>query len=196
VTLTGREHFFAAWRELVLSAVNTGPLLDLGTSRPYQKEMEILRGATPGPYFCLDVAAATAVDVVASGHHLPLRSKSIGSIVCSHVLEHVERPDLVIAEMHRVLRPGCDAYMTFPDTYPYHARPGVYPDYYRFKRDAIDMLLRDWSSFTVLAGGGLGQIAVNSAPARLKPAAQVVANYLDPRMPNIATPFFYISARR
>src|SRR5919198_194828 len=101
MSLTGREHFFDAWRRLVFSTLSGSPLMDLGT---------------PVPYFCLDAAASPATDIVADGHELPLRDASVGSIVCSHVLEHVARPDWVIAEMHRVLRPGCGAYMTFLDT--------------------------------------------------------------------------------
>ena len=133
MSLTGREHFYDAWRELVVGTLSNAPLLDLGTSQPYRKEMSVLRGQVPTPYFCLDVAAAAAGDVVADGHDLPLRGGSVGSIVCSHVLEHVARPDRVISEMHRVLRSGGGAYMTFLDVYPYHAS-STYPDYHRFKR--------------------------------------------------------------
>jgi hypothetical protein len=196
MVLTRAEHFFDAWKVLVLGTLRSGPLLDLGTSQPYQKEMAVLRGVAPSPYFCLNVVASANVDLVGNGEHLPFRSESIGSIVCSHVLEHTERPDAMIEEMRRVLRRGCSAYMTFLDVYPYHARPGAYRDYHRFKRDAIGMLLRDWSSFTVLAGGGIGQIVVNYVPARLKRSVQVAANAIDRRLPTVATPVFYVSAQR
>ena len=195
MSLTGREHFYDAWRELVVGTLSNAPLLDLGTSQPYRKEMSIFRGQVPTPYFCLDVAASAAVDVVADGHELPLRDASVGSIVCSHVLEHVARPDRVISEMHRVLRPGGGAYMTFLDVYPYHAS-STYPDYHRFKRDAIELLLRDWSSFAVVYGGGLGQVAVNFAPQRLGRVAQTVANYVDRRKATTVTSVFYVGARR
>jgi len=135
------------------------------------------------------------VNVVGDGHDLPLRDASVGSIVCSHVLEHVARPDRVIAEMHRVLRPGGGAYMTFLDVYPYHASP-AYPDYHRFKRDAIELLLCDWSSFTVLPGGGLGQVAVNFVPRGLGRVAQTVANRVDRWRPTTVTSAFYVGARR
>jgi SAM-dependent methyltransferase len=195
MSLTGREHFFEAWRRLVLSTLSSSPLIDLGTPRPYQKEMSVLQGHAPMRYFCLDVTASKAVDVVADGHDLPLPDASVGSVVCSHVLEHVARPDRVIAEMHRVLRPGCGAYMTFLDVYPYHASP-AYPDYHRFKRDAIELLLRDWSSFTVLAGGGLGQVAVNFAPRGFGRVAQTFANSVDRWKPTTVTSAFYVGARR
>jgi SAM-dependent methyltransferase len=195
MSLTGREHFFESWRQLVLSTLSSPPVIDLGTPRPYQKEMSVLRGYAPAPYFCLDVAASTAVNIVGDGHDLPLRDASVGSIVCSHVLEHVARPERVIDEMRRVLRPGCAAYMTFLDTYPYHAS-SAYADYHRFKRDAIELLLRDWSSFTVVRGGGLGQVAVNFAPRRLGGIAQTVANCVDRWKPTTVTSVFYVGAWR
>jgi SAM-dependent methyltransferase len=195
MSLTGREHFFEAWRQLVASTLSSSPLIDLGTPRPYQKEMSVLRGHAPTPYFCLDVAASTAVNIVGDGHDLPLRDASVGSIVCSHVLEHVARPDRVIDEMHRVLRPGGAAYMTFLDVYPYHASP-AYPDYHRFKRDAIELLLRDWSSFTILRGGGVGQVAVNFAPRGAGRILQTAANYVDRWKPTTVTSAFYVGARR
>ncbi len=195
MSLTGREHFFGAWRQLVLDTLSSAPLLDLGTSKPYRKEMEILRDRAPMPYLALDVRPSKWVDLVADGHELPLRDASVGSIVCSHVLEHVARPDRVINEMHRVLRPGGGAYMTFLDVYPYHAS-STYPDYHRFKRDAIELLLRDWSSFSVLRGGGFGQVAVNHAPERLVPIARAMANYVDRLYPTTVTSVFYVGARR
>ena len=123
------------------------------------------------------------------------RDASVGSIVCSHVLEHVARPDRVIDEMRRVLRPGGGAYMTFLDAYPYHASP-AYPDYHRFKADAIELLLRDWSSFTVVSGGGMAQVAVNFAPRRLGRIAQTIANSVDRWKPTTVTSAFYVGARR
>ena len=195
MSLTGREHFYDAWRELVVSTLSDGPLLDVGTSQPYRKELSVLRGHVPTPYFCLDVAGSEAVDLVGDGHELPLRDASVGSILCSHVLEHVARPDRVIDEMHRVLRPGGGAYMTFLDVYPYHASP-AYPDYHRFKGDAIQLLLRDWSSFRVVRGGGVAQVAVNFAPRRLNRMAQTIANSVDRWKSTTVTTAFYVGARR
>ena len=62
MSLTGREHFYDAWHELVVATVSNAPVLDLGTSQPYRKEMSILRGHVPTPYCCLDVAGSKAVD--------------------------------------------------------------------------------------------------------------------------------------
>jgi hypothetical protein len=62
MSLTGREHFYDAWHELVVATVSNAPVLDLGTSRQYRKEISVLRGHVPTPYCCLDVAGSKAVD--------------------------------------------------------------------------------------------------------------------------------------
>lgn len=60
-------------------------------------------------------AADHAPSVVGDGSRLPFRSASFSSVVCTEVLEHVDRPALVFAEMARVLRPGGLAYVTTPN---------------------------------------------------------------------------------
>ena len=194
--LTGREYFYEAWCELVRDTIVAAPVLDLGTPEPFRKEMSVLRGHSPTPYICLDIRPAAGVAVIGDGHSLPFADDSVGSIVCSHVLEHVAHPNVVIAEMHRVLRGGGRAYMTFLDMHPYHASPGVYPDYHRFKRDAIDLLLKEWSAFEVLQGGGLGHVAVGFVPAHLVRFGVWIANWIDRVRLTTATDVFYVSAVR
>jgi SAM-dependent methyltransferase len=196
MALTGREHFYSKWRDLILEAVSQGPVLDLGTSEPYRKELGVLRGQIPEPYICLDVNFGGNVSIVGDGQHLPFRANTLGAVLCSHVLEHVERPDLVINEIHRVLRPGGKSYLTFLDLHPYHAKINAYPDYHRFKQDSIGLLMRDWSAVTVLPGGGVGQVAVNFLPARFQNTLQIIANRIDRSHPTTVTNVFYVLGTR
>lgn len=53
--------------------------------------------------------------VVADGARLPFGDSVFGTAVCTEVLEHVDDPRLVFAEMARVLRPGAVAYVTTPN---------------------------------------------------------------------------------
>lgn len=60
-------------------------------------------------------AAARGTVVVADGARLPFADGSFGSAVCTEVLEHVDAPTAVFAEIARVLRPGGLAYVTTPN---------------------------------------------------------------------------------
>jgi len=44
--------------------------------------------------------------VAAAGESLPFQDDSVDAVTCSEVLEHVEEPEAVVAEISRVLRPG------------------------------------------------------------------------------------------
>jgi 2-polyprenyl-6-hydroxyphenyl methylase/3-demethylubiquinone-9 3-methyltransferase len=44
--------------------------------------------------------------VAAAGESLPFSDSSVDAVTCSEVLEHVEDPEVVVAEISRVLRPG------------------------------------------------------------------------------------------
>lgn len=44
--------------------------------------------------------------VVGDAHHLPFRGEAFKAIYMMHVLEHLERPGLALAEAARVLKPG------------------------------------------------------------------------------------------
>lgn len=39
-------------------------------------------------------------------HKLPYKNKSFDLVICTEVLEHVERPDIVLKEIRRILKPG------------------------------------------------------------------------------------------
>lgn len=193
--LTGAEYFYNDWKDLVLRAVTAGPVLDLGTSEPFRKEMGILQGNCPEPYFCLDLSHSDGIALVGNGENLPLRDESIGTVLCSHVLEHVTDPGRVMSEIHRVLRPSGRAYLTFLDIWPYHS--GAYGDYHRFKQDAIDLYLAEWSGFRSVTGGGPVQVILNyfheTHPVRR--LGQHVANWVDPRFGSRnTTPVRYVVA--
>ena len=57
--------------------------------------------------------------VVGVGEQLPYPSASFDLVVCLDVLEHVADPALVLAEIHRVLRPGGVALVTVPNRHAF-----------------------------------------------------------------------------
>lgn len=97
-----------------------GPVLDVGTG--IGSNLDTMRhhatalGTEISATAAVRARAATGAPItVADGARLPLRSGSCGAVVCTEVLEHVDDPGLVFAEVARVLRPGGLAYVTTPN---------------------------------------------------------------------------------
>jgi SAM-dependent methyltransferase len=89
----------------------------------------------------LDVAPSAGVDIVANAARLPFTESSCELIACLALLEHVENPEKVVREMHRVLKPGGEAQIVVPFCHPYHAYPA---DYSRFSREQLQTLFADF----------------------------------------------------
>lgn len=53
----------------------------------------------------------------AAGEALPLGDGTVGTVLCSEVLEHVENDQAVLAEMARILRPGGHLVVSVPSLY-------------------------------------------------------------------------------
>jgi SAM-dependent methyltransferase len=96
----------------------TGPLLDVGSG--VGGNLPVLGAAydVVGAEISLSAArqaAALGTVVVADGAGLPFSAASFGGAVCTEVLEHVDDPAAVFAEVARVLRPGGLFYVTTPN---------------------------------------------------------------------------------
>ncbi len=77
----------------------------------------------------LDISEYQNVDVVADAHALPFKDASIDVVLFKNVLEHVHHPMQVLAEIHRVLKPGGILYAKIPFLQPFHAVPDDYQRY-------------------------------------------------------------------
>lgn len=105
-------------------------------------------------YRTMDYDSSTGADVVGDIHNIPIADDSIDAVICSSVLEHVTNPALAVEEIKRILKPGGKLFIYVPSVYPYHARKGHYPDYWRFFDDALLFLCRDFSSIEICKFGG------------------------------------------
>lgn len=105
-------------------------------------------------YRTFDFDATTGADVVGDIHSIPLPDDSVDAIICSSVLEHVRDPLRAMAELTRVLRTGGSIFFYVPSMYPYHARPGHYPDYWRFFGDTVTELFIGYQSVEIHKRGG------------------------------------------
>lgn len=73
---------------------------------------------------CLDVHKRTEgigidvnrglADVICDARHMPFNCGSFDSATCHHVLEHVEDPEEILKEMHRVVKGGGKVDIVYP----------------------------------------------------------------------------------
>jgi SAM-dependent methyltransferase len=93
----------------------------------------------PG-YVNLDLFPFPGVDVAADAERLPFAPGLFTRVECDAVLEHVARPEAVMAEIERVLAPGGWAHIVTPFCHPFHEYP---KDYRRFTPDGLRQMAGD-----------------------------------------------------
>jgi SAM-dependent methyltransferase len=147
-------------QQLERSIAEAGPdatldVLDVGCgTKPYAS----LFDGRVRRYVGVDAAPGPAVDVVASAEALPCDAESFDCVLSSQMLEHVERPQRVLAEIHRVLRPGGIALVSTHGAIRYHAAPDRRPDdFRRWTHTGLALEFAqaaEWSRVVVTANGG------------------------------------------
>ena len=78
------------------------------------------------------------LDALANLEALPFADKTFDAALCMNVLEHVRRPEMCLAEIHRVLKPGGVLYLMVPLFAREHQVPH---DYFRYTSYGISYLL-------------------------------------------------------
>jgi uncharacterized protein YbaR (Trm112 family)/SAM-dependent methyltransferase len=98
----------------------------------------------------VDIGSSPEVDVVADGHALPFGNGTVARMVCTGVLEHVNFPERVVAEMYRVLRPGGRVYAAVPFLQGFHPGTGTSQDFQRYTHVGLAQLL---AKFCIVESG-------------------------------------------
>ncbi len=98
----------------------------------------------------LDIDDFPGVDLVGTAEALPFLDDSLDGALSEVVLEHVERPERVISETLRVLKPGGRFFFIAPFLFPFHGHPS---DFRRWSRQG---LMADFAAFTDLEVGIYG----------------------------------------
>jgi SAM-dependent methyltransferase len=115
-------------------------------------------------YTVLDKVADYNPDLVGDIHDLPLPDNSVDAILLINLLEHVEQPHKAVQEAYRVLKPGGYCYIDVPFLFYYHPMKGYYKDYFRFTRDGLEYLTRDFKSTEIQNVRGAVATVMNLFP--------------------------------
>jgi SAM-dependent methyltransferase len=111
----------------------------------------------------LDIHPGCNVDLVGDAHLLSrfLRAGSVDAVLSTSVLEHVQAPWLVAAEINRVLAMGGLVYHHVPGAWPGHAQPN---DFWRFSSEALRVLFGPATGFEILEARDSAQAAIIPSP--------------------------------
>lgn len=110
-----------------------GKLVDIGCgNKPYINYFRHI-----DKYVGVDVNKGEA-DIIANAKSLPIENDSIDAVPCNQIIEHDPDPDKIIAEIHRILKPGGILILSAPQMGRLHGEPN---DYYRFTRWGLKYLL-------------------------------------------------------
>jgi len=137
----------------LVDAYARGRCLDAGSGRSPWLPRLASRGIE---VISLDVEdRAGEVDIVADLQDMPeVSDASLGTVLCTQVLEHVPRPWDALAEIERVLEPGGHLILSVPHLSMLHEVPH---DYYRYTRYGLESLLegRGFRVLEIRESGGL-----------------------------------------
>ena len=149
-------------RFVTLANARGGPVLQIGSRVP--------RGETPVPprellqhLIGVDIHPGSNVDLVGDAHVLSrfIREHSVDAVLSSSVLEHLQAPWLVAAEINRVLKVGGLVYHQVPGAWPGHAQPN---DFWRFSAEALRVLFGPATGFEILEVSESGRAAIIPSP--------------------------------
>jgi SAM-dependent methyltransferase len=145
LVLRRRREIFQKWLEQVdgrdLNVLDVG-----GRIQPYRPLLE----GRLRRYLAVDLRPTPLVNVVARGEQIPLASAHFDLVICTQVLEYIPDPAGVIAEIHRVLKPGGCLLLSVPAASPRDADE----DRWRFLPAALRQLMAPFSHIEVVPEGG------------------------------------------
>lgn len=201
-----RHPFFPTFERLMADIATHSPVLDLGTSARFAKEVGLVRhlfneenyrAGGYRPDLSLDEPCDFDCDIQnMSG----IADGEAGGVICLSVLEHVLYPERAVREMARVLRPGGLAIVSAPFFTAYHGKSGrnTNPVYERSKgwqTDSSHSGYGDFWRFTheglafLFAEAGFSQLDVYPIDGRLISRLQTMGIYYQlrrlPFLPNL-----------
>lgn len=112
--------------------VDKGSLVDYGCGlMPYKS----LINPYVRQYIGVDIGKNPEAQVqIKPGQKLPLKTESVGAVLSTQVLEHVDTVDLYLAESFRIVKQGGYLFLSTHGVWPYHEHP---QDYRRWTRSGL-----------------------------------------------------------
>jgi len=144
LVLRRRREIFQKWLTKIdghqLDVLDVG-----GRIQPYRPLLE----GRLRRYLAIDLRRTPLVNVVARGEQIPLANEQFDLVICTQVLQYVAQPSAVIAEIHRVLKPGGCLLLSVPAACPRDADE----ECWRFLPAVLRQLLFSFSEVEVVPEG-------------------------------------------
>lgn len=99
----------------------------------------------------IDIFAFNEADILADASDLPIKESSVDAVINTAMLEHVAKPQKIINEMYRILRPEGEFFCYLPFLQPFHAAPD---DFQRWTIEGAKYSFRVFRQTTVEIGAG------------------------------------------
>lgn len=143
LVLRERRRLFSQWVQSLpergLQVVDIG-----GRLQPYRPLIEDRLKL----YIAIDPILEGLLDVLAVGENLPFRGETFHLALCTQVLNYTAEPSRVIAEIHRLLKPGGYLFLSVPAIFPrYHDQR------WRFMPEGLITLLSPFSEIQIVPEG-------------------------------------------
>jgi len=95
--------------------------------------------------------SAAEPDFIGDAENMKFEDDAFLSIICLEVIEHTTSPHALISEMYRVLETGGTLLVTVPFVFEIHDKS----DYFRFTRQGLEYLFKDFRSIEITPHGGM-----------------------------------------
>jgi ubiquinone/menaquinone biosynthesis C-methylase UbiE len=138
-----------------------GSVLDVGCGQsPYM----FLLDKDKTTYYGIDIAEADRFKyhntqiTSFNGEYIPFEDEKFDGLICTEVLEHVEKYQKLVDEMHRVMKTGGTGIITVPWSARYHYIPW---DFFRFTPSSLRIMFAKFSEVKISNRGTDVTVIVN-----------------------------------
>lgn len=115
----------------------SGRTIDVGAGSA--KYRDIIKPHTT-KYAIFDISPGKYIDIVGNVLDMPFENEIYDTVISTQVLEHVEKPWIMVKEISRILKRGGICILTAPFFAPFHSDPH---DYFRYSKEGMEALFKN-----------------------------------------------------